>query len=300
MRLLRLSPRAVLSRPWSVRAEAGFVALVLVAWQAIRIPLEGNMATSLAHAQAELRLERVLHIDVERAFMRAFDQPLVSDGFGWLYTNLHVPVLVCFLLLARMAAPQRYPLLRLTFALSYVPAAFIIGLYPVAPPRYLPELGGTPPSDTDLTATTSVLLHNTTAAVASQHFALALFIAIGAVWIWPRSRGARLVALYPAAVFVLILATANHYVLDCLVGTAALGLGALAAWSLVERPAADAVVPVTPVAASVAIGYALLAWSLESIAGLPTRPAVALALVIGLLLVSGVPQALRPAPATRS
>ena len=295
MRLVQSSPGTVLSRPWSVRAEAGFIALVLVAWQAIRIPLEGTTATSLAHARDELRLETTLHIDIERAVMRMLDGPMLSDALGWLYENLHVPVLVGFLVLARLAAPYRYPLLRLTFALSYVPAAFVIGLYPLAPPRYLPELGGTPPSDADLTASTSELLHNTTAAAASQHFAFALLIGVGALWLWPRSNAARLAVLYPVAVFVLILGTANHYVLDCVVGTACLAVGALAARLLVNE-AAERSAEVAP-AASTAVGYALLAWSLQSLGGLADRPAVGLALLAGLVLAFGWPIAARPAEA---
>jgi hypothetical protein len=292
------SLRAALSRPWSVRAEAGFIALVLVAWQAIRIPLEGTTATSLAHARSELHLESVLRIDVERAFIRALDGPHTSDALGWLYANAHVPVLVGFLILARLAAPERYPLLRLTLALSYVPAAFVIGLYPLAPPRYLPELGGTPPTDTVLTATTSALLHNTTAAAASHHFAVALFIAVASVWLWPRSAGAWLALLYPVAVFTLILGTANHFVLDCVVGAACLGVGALAARRLLVEPADVPAAPLPAGALATAAGYALLAWSLNSLH--PERPVNALALVAGIVLAFGVPSALRPAPSTRS
>jgi hypothetical protein len=291
------SPRALLSRPWGIRADAGFIALVLVAWQALRIPLEGDIGTSLAHARSWLRVENALHVDVERALIHALDRPVLHDALGWFYANAHVPVLVGFLMLARLAAPARYPLLRLTFALSLVPAAFVIGLYPLAPPRFLPELGGTTPTDAELTGSVDELAHNATAAAASQHFAFALFIAVGALWLWPRSRAAWLAALYPVAVFGVIVATANHYVLDCVVGIACLGVGALAAWWLVAEPEPalardDALAP----AAAVAVGYALLAFSLESISALTSRPSIALALFAGMVLAFGVP-ALRPAAA---
>ncbi len=293
------SLRAVLSRPWGVRAEAGFIALVLVAWQAIRIPLEGDIETSLAHARTELRIERALHVDIERAFIHALDRPALSHVLGWFYANGHVPVLVGFLILARLAAPARYPLLRLTFALSLIPAAFVIGLYPVAPPRFLPDLGGTPPTNAELTGSADQLAHNATAAASSQHFAFALFIALGALWLWPRSRAAWLAALYPVVVFGVILATANHYVLDCVVGVACLAVGALAAWRLVGEPgparaAEEALAP----AAAVAVGYALLAWSLESISALTSQPSIAIALFVGTVLAFGVPATRRAAAAT--
>ena len=224
--------------------------------------------------------------------MHAFDRPLLTDALGWFYANAHVPVLVGFLILARLTAPRRYPRLRLTFALSFVPAAFVIGLYPVAPPRFLPQLGGTPPTDAELTGSTDQLVHNATAAAVSHHFAFAVFVAAGALWLWPRSRAARLAALYPVAVFLVIVATANHYVLDCLLGAAALGAGALAAWWLVVEPEHEPVYAAEEAwapAAAVAVGYALLAWSLESISGLASQPAIAIALFVGTMLAFGVP-----------
>ena len=51
-------------RTYSVEAELVFVALVLLAWHAIRIPIEGDVTTSLAHADDVLRLERALSLDV--------------------------------------------------------------------------------------------------------------------------------------------------------------------------------------------------------------------------------------------
>jgi hypothetical protein len=300
MRLARSPARDVVSRPWRPGLEAGFIAIVIVAWQAIRIPLEGSSAASLAHARSELRLERALHLDIEGALIRAFDRPHLTEALGWFYENAHLPVLVGFLMLARLTAPQRYPRLRMTFALSYVPAAFVIGLYPLAPPRWVPELGGTTPTDAQLTGTAAELLHNSTAAAVSHHFGIAVFVAAGALWLWPRSPLARLAALYPVAVFLLILGTANHYVLDCLVGAAALALGAAAAWWLVRGPAeADLPAEAPAPAAAIAVGYALLAWSFESVGGLasPSGPAIAAALLAGTLLVAGMP-ARRSADAT--
>ena len=48
----------------------GIVALVLLAWQAARIPLEGSVATSLAHARSVRGLEESLGLDVEGPVVR--------------------------------------------------------------------------------------------------------------------------------------------------------------------------------------------------------------------------------------
>ena len=148
-----------------------FVALVLLAWHAIRIPIEGDVATSLAHADDVLGLERALSLDVEHAVIGRLDDANITPALEWLYTNIHLPVLFAFIAAARLLAPERYPVVRTTFALAFLPAALVIWLYPLAPPHWLPEFGfGVPPTDAELTNTTGALFHNTTAAAASQHF----------------------------------------------------------------------------------------------------------------------------------
>ena len=75
-------------------------------------------------------------------------------------------------------------------------------------------------------------LRNETAAAVSLHFGDPLLIAAGALWLRPRAVLARLTLLYPPLVFLVILGTGNHYVLDTLVGAACVGAGALAAHAL--------------------------------------------------------------------
>jgi hypothetical protein len=145
------------------------------------------------------------------------------------YEHVHLPLLFGFLAVARLAAPARFPLVRLTLFLSFVPSVLLIGLIPVAPPRWLPELGSAgPPTNDQLTATTAELLQNSTAALTSQHFGYAFLVAAGSLWLWPRSWLARLTLLYPAFVFVVILGTANHYVVDCAIGALTFCFGAAA------------------------------------------------------------------------
>ena len=140
-----------------------------------------------------------------------------------------MPLLFGFLAVARLAAPAKYPLVRLTLFLSFVPSVLLIGLIPVAPPRWLPELGSSgPPADHELTATTAELLQNSTAAITSQHFGYAFLIAAGSLWLWPRSWLARATVVYPVFVFVVVLGTANHYVVDCVIGALTFCFGAAA------------------------------------------------------------------------
>jgi hypothetical protein len=240
--------------------------MVLLAWHAVRIPIEGDVATSLAHARDVLHFQGLFLPDVERRIIDAAQDSGASPTLTWLYTNIHLPVLFGFMAAARLLAPARYPLVRSVFALSFVPAALVIALYPLAPPHWVPEFGlGIPPSDAALTSSTGALFHNTTAAAASQHFGFAVLVAATAIWLAPRSRTAWLAVAYPVLVFLVIVGTGNHYVVDCVVGTLTLALAAVVAW-LVHRPAQPSTVDVPATgAASIAFGYALITWGFVSL-----------------------------------
>jgi PAP2 superfamily len=253
--------RSRLLTPLRLELDLLIVVAVLLAWQVVRIPLEGSTAPAMENARMLLDLEQALHLDVEAWFLDWGSG--ARDALEFTYQHIHLPMLFAFLAAARLAAPARYPLVRLTLVLSFIPAAVLIGLIPVAPPRWLPELGSPgPPTDAELTATTAELLQNSTAAVASQHFGYAFLIAAGSLWLWPRSPLARALALYPALVFVVILGTANHYVLDCAIGAATIAFGAAVTAAVAKglprpalRPAATAIT-VPLVVAALALGAA--------------------------------------------
>jgi hypothetical protein len=227
MQRLEALRRRLLS-PARLEVDLLLIVGLLLTWQAVRIPLEGSVPVAMDNARSLLSVERALHIDAEATVLDAAEG---ARGFLlFAYEHIHLPLLFAFLAVARLAAPARYPLLRLTLFLSFVPSALLIGLIPVAPPRWMPELGSAgPPAYGQLTATTAELVQNSTAAITSQHFGYAFLVAAGSLWLWPRSRLARLTVLYPAFVFVVILGTANHYVVDCIVGALTFCFGAAAA-----------------------------------------------------------------------
>ena len=249
-----------------VEMELVFVALVLLAWQTVRIPLEGDVGVALDHAGAILRIEDGAGIDIESAVIRRASFENLTPTLTWLYANIHLPVLFGSLAALRLLAPERYPRLRTIFALSFVPAALVIWLYPLAPPRWLPQLGmGPVPTQAELGAD-GALFHNETAAAASQHFGFAVFVAVAAVWLFPRRRLAWAALAYPALVLPVIVATGNHYVFDCLVGIATFAVAVGCAALLHGRRAAPvAPPPETGGIALVAVGYGLVAWGLISV-----------------------------------
>jgi hypothetical protein len=273
----------------------GIAAAILLAWQLARIPLEGSVNVSLDHARSVLDLERALSLDVEGSLIRFGSGPTAERALDWAYGEIHVPVLFGFLAAACVLAPDRYPRLRTIFFVSFIPAVAVIALYPLAPPHWLVELGlGPEPTQEELTGTLSTMLQNSTAAAASQHFGFAVFVALGALWLFPRSPVAWIATLYPALIFVVIVGTGNHYVLDCVVGVLTFAFGAAVAW-LVHR--GDVPAPVNaPGPLSVArtvVGVALVASGVESFEAAALGAWTA-ALTDGVLLVVGTVLVLWP------
>ena len=250
-----------------VEVELGIVALVLIAWQAARIPLEGTVETSLANARSVRELEGALGLDVEGPFVRFGAASPVDGILEWLYTGIHVPALFGFFAAACVYAPERYARLRTIYVVSFLPALLAIGLYPLAPPHWISELGfGPAPEQGELAGSIDTLIHNSTAAIASQHFGFAVFIAAASLWLAPRSPFAWATLAYPVLVFVIIVGTGNHYVLDCIVGTLTFGLAAgVAAVLHGGRKPRAAAAPPTRTVISVSLGFAMIAWGLVSL-----------------------------------
>jgi membrane-associated phospholipid phosphatase len=116
-------------------------------------------------------------------------------------------------------------------------------VFPTAPPRFMPEWGFID-SVSDVTgvglshtSTSLSALFNPYAAVPSMHVAFALMVG------WPlarlvRSRALRVVwVLYPFLMAFVIVATANHFITDALLGALTAGLAAYGArWLARARP----------------------------------------------------------------
>jgi len=210
-----------LTRSYSLPVEMALLGVVIAVWQLLRIPFEGSTRVALAHAHDWIALERKLHLDFEPSVLRfVHGRDWLLDSATWFYANLNEAAVIAFMAVARLLDDVRYPKLRSTFVLMHVPALAVLALYPLAPPHWvagMPFADGPPlhPS----------ALRNETAAAVSLHFGGPVLIAGGSLWLRPRAPLAWLTLLYPVLVFVVILGTGNHYVLDTLVGTACVGAG---------------------------------------------------------------------------
>ena len=115
-----------------------------------------------------------------------------------------------------------YVQLRRTFMLTMILGAVVFAVYPLAPPRFMPGLGMTDTVtllglDPAAPNSNSAISYNRFAAMPSLHYAWALLVMVAAF----RFGGRQVIIAgfsFQLLMFVAIIATANHYILDALAG----------------------------------------------------------------------------------
>ena len=185
-----------------------------------------RQALALRDATGILGLERSLHLDPELALNRwlAAHAALTFVASAY-YFFAHM--VVTFVLLAWLwwSGPALYPRLRTQLVIINLIAFAVFWRYPVAPPRMFPALGFVDVvavSHAAVSWQSGALVHdaNQFAAMPSLHFAWAAWCGI-ALWQLCRRRAAAVLAIaYPLLTAVVVIATANHYLLDVCAGGA--------------------------------------------------------------------------------
>jgi hypothetical protein len=193
----------------------------------------GHTAEAFGHAHAVWGLERGMRWPSERLVQRAAMhwEPVIHTA-NYLYATVHFPAMALFL--AYMFLRRRAHYLWIRRAIVIQTALALVGhlLYPLAPPRLL---AGSGMVDTAARFGPAVYhgdpqgrsMSNQFAAMPSLHVGWALAIAVGMIAAH-RSRWRFLWLLHPLVTLLVVVSTANHYWLDCVVGCALLGLAVLA------------------------------------------------------------------------
>jgi hypothetical protein len=193
-----------------------------------------RQALALAHGRALLSFEQSLHMAPERALNRWLAaRHTLGVAFSYYYDNAHF--LVTFALLAWLwwkRADIYRPLRNALVAMNLI-GLLVFWLYPVAPPRMLGGFSDVIASSHALGSwhTGSLAADaDQLAAMPSLHIAWALWCGV-ALWRMSERRWLRTIALsYPLLTTLVVLSTANHYLLDVLAGV----LTALLALALVR------------------------------------------------------------------
>jgi hypothetical protein len=244
---LREVQAKLLPRGWAdLVRQIALVGLAYGLYALVRGLVSGDAAAAFQHARDLIALEQTLHVFVEPSVQAwASGSHALMDFSSWLYVNAQTSITIAALVYLYVRHNRSFYFVRNMFAGALLIALVGYAVFPTAPPRFLPEWGFID-SVSDLTgvhvnhaSATMNALFNPYAAVPSMHVAFALMIG------WPlaslsRSRAAKVLwRLYPLLIAFVIVATANHFVLDALLGALTAGASALVARRLGElRPAA--------------------------------------------------------------
>ncbi|KAF6828677.1 integral membrane protein [Colletotrichum musicola] len=189
--------------------------------------IAGNEAVfdrARAHAISILRLEHLLGLDVELAVQRRIlaELPWLMPVLAKVYYS-HISLGICFIIYAYSTfPPSTFQRVRRTIAMDNVVAFVIVTSWRCMPPRLLPAEYGFVDVLHSPQGGGNAWTHNkfqlTIAAMPSLHCGTALFLAWCVCRFSPH-RPLRMVApLWPAAMLLTIVATANHFILDAVVG----------------------------------------------------------------------------------
>jgi hypothetical protein len=247
----RLLPRGLLD----LLRQGGLFVAVYYLYKLVRGLIERPQQAGAAfqHARELIKIERTLHLFVEPSVQAwASGSHFVIALSSWLYLNAQTSLLIGGLAYLYFVHNRQFYFVRNMVMIAMVIALLGYALYPTAPPRLLPEYGFFDAvsdfSGISLRPTSGVsAFFNPYAAVPSMHVAFALMLG------WPiarlvRWRVARVFWLvYPLLITFVIVVTANHFLLDAVLGALTAGVSAVlahrvarwrpGAWSWVPAPA---------------------------------------------------------------
>jgi hypothetical protein len=209
---------------------------------------ESGVDRALENAEDIVAMEKALGIFVEPQLQAyVLDNHWVVTAANWIYIWGHWPVI--FAVLAWLLSRHRdaYYVVRNAMIISGLIGIVVFIVFPLAPPRL-----------TDLGFSDTVTLHsrgyrvlqppafvNQYAAMPSLHFGWDLLIGLMLFW-HARTRVLRVIGLaMPVAMYAAIVLTANHYLVDGVVGgaVALTGLAVAVRWQKAHPVARRVLVP---------------------------------------------------------
>jgi hypothetical protein len=243
---IRLLPARVLPNGWlDVLRQVLLFGLAYLAYRVVRGMVEGRAGAAFQHARELIQVERTMHFFVEPSVQAwASGSHFLMDGASWLYVNAQTSVTLAALVYLYLRHNRSFYFVRNMFMIAMLIALVGYTVFPTAPPRFMPEWGFID-SVSDFTgvhvshasSSMSTLL-NPYAAVPSMHVAFALMIGWTLAKLVRRKAVRVMWILYPFLMTFVIVATANHFLLDAFLGALTAGVSAYGArWLARARPA---------------------------------------------------------------
>jgi hypothetical protein len=207
--------------PWWV--EVAVVALFYEAYELFRAIDPTRPVPAFRHAAGLFGLERAVHLDIESAVNQVMaHHEWLADASGYYYAVVHPVLTVAVLFWLFFRRPAIYQHWRNTLIGASAAALLVFWLFPVAPPRLAQ------PGMTDILVAHDIfgVAHaahsggfvNVYAAVPSLHVGWAVWAALAMNDALGDRPWRHVVWLYPLTTTLVVLGTANHYVIDAVAG----------------------------------------------------------------------------------
>jgi hypothetical protein len=206
----------------SILREVLLISTGIVLYFLVRGVIHSRVSIAFRNADLVVQAEQRSGIFIEPRVQDAVaDHDWIVDTANSVYIYGHWPVVIITLSWLLLRHRGEYARFRNAILISGAVGLVIFALFPVAPPRFLPGLGFV---DTVTERTTAYrflqppAFVNQYAAMPSLHFGWNLLIGIA----WAQLAGSRAARLFgwlmPPAMLAAIVLTANHYILDGIVG----------------------------------------------------------------------------------
>lgn len=221
------APAARLVVPWA--REMCIIAGLYSVWQLAATLSISDTSGAMKHSAWIVRAENALHLPSEHSVQKlVLDNSVITQLANIYYASMHFAALFAFLIWLFVRYRHRYSAVRTTLALTTL-VCLLIQLLPVAPPR----LDGF--VDTAARYGQSVYSlgfgADELSAMPSVHVAWAVFVSWYVVRL-SRSHWRWVAALHAPITIFVVLATGNHWWLDCVVAIAVLAACAWARYGL--------------------------------------------------------------------
>jgi len=222
-------------RPWAKELTVIFVLYGL--WQYAGAWSVGRAREAMSRGRTIWHVERALHLPNERTAQRlVLHHHYLVRLLNEFYAYAHVPAFGICLVWLFVRHRDRYPAVRTAVALV-TGGCLVIQLFPVAPPRLLPQLGMVDtgaligPSDYSSGAPGIDQL----SAMPSVHVAWALLAGVSVVLV-ARSSWRWLALAHPGLTVIAVTVTGNHYWADSIVAAALCAVAAMIVTKVYRRP----------------------------------------------------------------
>ncbi len=202
-------------------------------YSGVRVAVLGEAAAAVAHGWSVLDLEVALHVAFELPLQTlALHLPGLVQFFNFYYLYVYLPFIAITAVVLFLRNRSRYRRARRTFLISGGIGLLIFALFPVAPPRLLPQAGFV---DTIRLLYPASYFYpreghvNQFAAIPSFHVG---WVTLASFCLWQtttrRLLRAMLLAI-PLLMLLTVVITGNHLVSDALIGLGVVALSYLLA-----------------------------------------------------------------------